>query len=111
MATRRSSVPRLRRPRRLLRWLALGALALIGLLYYQPLRSYLETRAEVAERAAEVRSLREERNALRRKLAESSSAAAFQHQARRLGLVRPGERLFIVKGIATWRRTMPRDGR
>jgi hypothetical protein len=25
-------------------------------------------------------------------------------EARRLGLVKPGERLFIVKGIAAWRK-------
>ena len=94
-----------RRPARssiLLRWLAVGAIVPVGLLYARPLRSYLNTKHDLASRATDVRVLRAERRALQRRLAEASTPEALERQARRLGLVRPGERLFIVKGISAW---------
>lgn len=85
------------------RWLAVATILVVGLLYYRPLKSYLETRSALEQRAAEVRSLRTERNELARKVAESDTPEALARRARRLGLVKPGERLFIVKGIDEWR--------
>jgi len=99
-----------------LRWLAVGGLLLIGLLYVQPVRSYRETSAALDRRSAEVSALREERRQLERRLADSTSDAALLRQARRLGFVKPGERLYIVKGIGAWRRaqgqrsTIEQDG-
>ena len=109
---------RRRRPRPLrttvlLRWCVVGVVVLVGFLYYRPLTTYFETRAAVAQRAAEVQELREENERLERRLAQSTTLAALQREARRSSLVRPGERLFIVKGIAEWRRaqrTVGRDG-
>ena len=103
---------RARRSSIVLRWLGLGALVLVGLLYVQPLQSYLERRASVAERRAEVRALREEQRTLERRLRYARSDDALQREARRLGYVRPGEHLFIVKGIPEWRarRTIARGG-
>src|ERR671939_64171 len=98
MAARRSR----RRPRRSVlvrRWLGVGALLLIALLYYRPLHTYVATRHALADRASEVRRLRSERQTLEHRLAQSTTEAALVQAARRLGLVRPGERLFIVKGI------------
>ena len=86
------------------RVLALLVLALVAFLYYRPLVTYLETREALAARAAEVDALRAERRALERRLAAQTSTRALVHEARRLAYVRPGERLFIVKGIAEWRR-------
>jgi cell division protein FtsB len=94
-----------------LRWLALGALVLVGLLYVQPARTYLERRDAVAARAAQVRGLEGERLTLERRLAYVRSEAAVAREARRLGYVKPGERLFIVKGIPAWRTSIARDGR
>jgi cell division protein FtsB len=85
-----------------MRWVAVGAIVLVGLLYARPLRSYVETKHELAQRAAEVRALKADRRALQHRLAEASTGEALTQQARRLGLVRPGERLFIVKGISAW---------
>ncbi len=86
------------------RWLAVGALVLVALLYYRPLRTYLDVRAERAERVAEVRRLRTEQAALERRLRESSSLPVLVREARALGYVRKGEHLFIVKNIEQWRR-------
>jgi cell division protein FtsB len=98
--------PRKRPPRSTiaLRWAAVGALALIAFLYYRPVHSYFSTRSALAQRSAEVSRLRIEHDALARRLTESASTDALERQARRLGLVRPGERLFIVKGIKPWLR-------
>jgi cell division protein FtsB len=91
-----------RRSRSLKRWIAVGAIVLVGLLYARPLKSYFQTKHELAQRTADVRSLQADRRALQHRLAESSTGEALAQQARQLGLVRPGERLFIVKGISAW---------
>jgi hypothetical protein len=94
--TRRSAV--------LLRWSLLATAVVVAFLYYQPLSSYLETRSALNERAAEVAVLRQERNRLQVRLERSSTIDALAREARQLRLVRPGERLFIVKGVKEWRR-------
>ena len=94
-----------RRARALVRrGLAVLALALVAFLYYRPVVTYLETRDALARRSAEVEALRAERRALERRLAAQASTPALVHEARKLAFVRPGERLFIVNGIAQWRR-------
>lgn len=95
------------------RWLALGITVLVGLLYVGPLRSYFQTRATLDQRRAEVDALRRERTRLEQRVAASTRSEALLVEARRLGFVKQGERLFIVKGIAEWqrqkRRTIGRD--
>ena len=94
------------RPRRsavLLRWCVLAAGVLVAFLYYQPLSSYVETRSALNERAGEVAVLRQERDRLQVRLERASTRDALAREARQMGLVRPGERLFIVKGAKKWR--------
>lgn len=88
----------------------MGVLAFVGLLYYRPLANYFETRATLTERQAEVRQLREERERLEVRLARSATDEALSREARRMSFVRPGEQLFIVKGISAWRRSIHSDG-
>jgi cell division protein FtsB len=85
-----------------MRRLAVGGILLVALLYARPLRSYLSTKHELASKAADVRALRAEKRDLQRRLAEANTPQALEREARRVGLVRPGERLFIVKGISRW---------
>ena len=101
----RSRPPKRRARRRppLARWLAVATILVVGLLYYRPLKSYVETKSSLDERAAQVRELRAQRDDLARQVAESDTPEALARRARRLGLVKPGERLFIVKGIDEWR--------
>ncbi|MBA2460530.1 MAG: septum formation initiator family protein [Actinobacteria bacterium] len=115
---RRAARPKTRGKRRLraertatlLRWCVVGVLAFVGLLYYRPLANYFETRATLTERQAEVRQLREERERLEVRLARSATDEALSREARRMSFVRPGEQLFIVKGISAWRRSIHSDG-
>jgi cell division protein FtsB len=98
--TRRSKRPP--KSRLLLRWLGVGAICLVAFLYYRPAQTYFARRHQLGARVAEVRSLRSQHVQLQRLVAASTSDAALAQEARRLGLVRPGERLFIVKGIDRW---------
>jgi cell division protein FtsB len=89
------------RPSRLL---ALGGVALLAFLYWKPVHTFLHTRQQLDSRQAEVRSLAAERRDLQRQIAAVGTGGALVREARRLGLVKPGERLFIVRGIDAWRR-------
>ena len=110
-APRKRATKKRGRPQRstiLLRWCLVGTAALVAFLYYRPLATYFETRAALDERAAEVQSLRRERARLQARLVDSTTTRALSREARRLGLVKPGETLFIVKGIDEWRRAKAR---
>jgi cell division protein FtsB len=77
---------------------------LLGLLYYRPIQAYVHTKHAVAARSAEVGALSARKRQLEERLAEIQSGATLVRGARRLGLVKPGEQLFIVRGIPAWRR-------
>jgi cell division protein FtsB len=101
---KRKSRRRLPRGRFLLRWLAVGVIGFVAFLYVQPLRTYFATRDALAQRAKEVRVLREEKARLQHKLVAADTPEALTREARLIGYVKPGERLFIIKGINAWRR-------
>jgi cell division protein FtsB len=93
---------RRRRPSRsrlVLRWLGLAVVLVIALGYVQPLRAYLDAREQVQTRSTDIAKLERERDTLERRLEFTDTDAFIEREARRLGLVRPGERLFIVKGL------------
>jgi cell division protein FtsB len=86
------------------RWVAVGALVLVALLYYRPIKAYVDARGQLAEKRAAVHALREQNARLQYRLGASTSVATLAREARALGYVKPGEQLFIVKGIDDWRR-------
>ena len=86
------------------RWFALGALVLVGLLYYRPLHDYFDARSQQAAQLTAVQKLERKRAALEKRLRHAASDAALAAEARTLGYVLPGEHLFIVKDIPQWRR-------
>jgi cell division protein FtsB len=100
--------PGLPRTTVVLRWCIVGVALFVAFLYYQPLSSYVQTRSALNERAAEVERLRDERTRLQARLADSETTTALAREARRMRLVRPGEKIFIVKGVAEWRRAQAR---
>jgi cell division protein FtsB len=83
---------------------AVAALALVGFLYYRPVKAYLRAQDTLEQRAHEVQELAREKARLSRSLRLDESGATLVRDARRLGLVRADERLFIVKGIDAWRK-------
>lgn len=97
-------MPRRRRPSRsslALRWLGVVGVIAIGLAYVHPLRSYNAARERVVEHRAELATLEREIASLDHRIDLSGEDSFIEREARRLGLVRPGERLFIVKGVET----------
>ena len=82
----------------------MGALVLVGLLYYRPLHDYFDARSQQAAQLTAVQKLQREQDALEKRLRRASSDAALEAEARTLGYVLPGEHLFIVKDIPQWRR-------
>jgi len=119
-ARRQAETPAKKKPKRplrsqrstvLLRWCVVGVLGFVAFLYFRPLSSYVETRASLNERQAEVSELRAERTRLQARLELSATLAALSSEARRSNFVRPGERLYVVKGIAEWRRAQRADRR
>ena len=85
----------------------LWAVAILGIavyLYYRPISSYLETRNDLTATRADVEWLRLVKAELELRLVNSTSVDLIEREARRIGYVRPGERLFVVKGIPAWRK-------
>jgi cell division protein FtsB len=91
------------------RYVAIGVLLLVGLLYYRPLKAYVDARGELAQRSAAVHQLEQQKTRLEHRLGSSTSLATLAREARALGYVRPGEHLFIVKGINEWRQRLRRS--
>jgi cell division protein FtsB len=113
-APRRAPAPTPRprsRPRALaggargIRWDRISRVALlvvlVGLvgLYVGPARSYWSTVQEAKHRRAEVARLKRENLHLRAHRAALRNDASLEREARRLGMVRPGERAYVVKHL------------
>jgi len=81
-----------------------GALVLFALLYYRPLKAYVDARGQLGQKRAVVQQLKAEKQRLEHRLGSSTSLATLGSEARALGYVRPREHLFIVKGINQWRK-------
>jgi hypothetical protein len=93
-------------------WLA-GLVVLSVYLYYRPLDSYFGTRHDLTAQQASLTALRVREADLELRLRSATSIQATQREARRIGYVRPGEQLFVVKGIPAWRearRSVRRNG-
>ncbi len=72
--------------------------AIVGL-YVGPARSYFATRGQAADKRAAVQQLERENARLKARAAALKDPAALEREARRLGMVRPGERAYVVKGL------------
>jgi cell division protein FtsB len=68
-------------------------------LYVGPARSYLDTVKESHEHGAKVRALERENQRLRARRAALSDPRSLELEARRRGMVRQGERAYVVKGL------------
>ena len=88
------------------RWLAVGALVLVALLYYRPLKAYVDARGQVGQRREVVQRLQHQKATLEHRLGSSTSVATLSREARALGYVHKDEHLFIVKNIDAWRKRL-----
>ena len=84
---------------RLGRWALLGVLALVLYLYVGPAVSWVTTYGDSKAKQAEVAELRAENARLRERRRALQDPAALEAEARRLGMVRAGERAYVIEGL------------
>jgi len=84
---------------RLGRWALIGVFALVLYLYIGPALNWISTYREAGRQRAEVAELRAENAKLRTRKAELTEKGALEREARRLGMVKAGERAYIVEGL------------
>ncbi len=85
-----------------IQWHRVGRLALlvtlaaIVLLYIPPVTHWIEQRRTAAHGKAEMQSLQRENDMLRGRMRQLTGPDALEREARRLGMVRRGERPYVV---------------
>lgn len=88
------------------RWDRLGrvallvVLAVIVLLYASPLKSWVAQKQTAAEYGAELRSLEAQNARLKARAEGLTRPDAIEREARRLGMVRQGERAYVIENLS-----------
>jgi cell division protein FtsB len=95
MAARRTTI----------RWDRLGRLALLGmlivivLLYISPARHWLQQSSTAGAQRQELQELTKENKQLQKRVRALRDPGALELEARRLGMVRQGERAYVIEGL------------
>ena len=84
---------------RISRYALLLVFGVLLLLYVGPARSYVHTLGESNARADHVRQLEREHAKLEARKRALADPRVVEADARRLGMVRPGERPFVVRNL------------
>lgn len=75
-----------------------GLLTALVLGYIGPVSGYLSQRSELRDESAKLSQLEQKRETLRHQIADLNRADVLEARARAIGLIKPGERAFIVRG-------------
>jgi cell division protein FtsB len=90
-------------PRSNIQWHRVGRVALlftlfvIVLLYIRPVTHWLQQRSTAAHSQADLRDLRQEHDRLEARLHQLSGTGSIEREARKMGMVRRGERPYVVE--------------
>ena len=93
------------RRRTSIRWDRVGRLALLGtlfviaLLYISPAKHWWQQSRTASAQEQELRDLTHENQALKRRVRALRDPGALEREARRLGMVRQGERAYVIEGL------------
>ena len=93
------------RRRTSIRWDRLGRLALLGtlfvilMLYISPAKHWWEQSRTSNAQAQELEDLSQENRGLKERVKALRDPGALEREARRLGMVRQGERAYVIKGL------------
>ena len=88
-----------------IRWDKLGRIVLVLVLFFvlvsylNPLVNLVQAWQGSKSSNAQLAQLKQERLQLKEQLRDVSSPAALEREARRLGMVQPGEHAYIVHGL------------
>ena len=77
----------------------LVVLLVLVYLYAGPARSYWDTVRQAKQRRAEVATLKRENARLRARRDALRGSSALEREARRLGMVKPGERPYVLEHL------------
>jgi cell division protein FtsB len=98
--------PRSAGQRSQIHWQKVGRLALlftlfvIVLLYIRPVAHWLQQRSTAAHSQADLRDLQREHDRLKARLEQLSGPGAIEHEARKMGMVRQGEKPYVIESPA-----------
>ena len=87
------------------RWDRIGRVALLlvlvgmAYLYVGPTRNWISTYREAQDKRTQVAELERKRAALRARAKELRDPRQLEAEARRLGMVRQGERAYVIEGL------------
>jgi cell division protein FtsB len=84
---------------RLGRWALIAVLGFVLYLYIGPAATWVSTYKEAGRKRAEVAELKAENRRLRERRAELRDPQALEREARRLGMVKAGEKSFVIEGL------------
>jgi cell division protein FtsB len=93
------------RRRTSIRWDRLGRVALLGtlvvilLLYLSPAKHWWQQSRTAAAQRDELGELSRENGQLKRRVRALRDPGALEREARRLGMVRQGERAYVIEGL------------
>ena len=88
-----------------IRWDRLGRLALLAtlvvilMLYVSPARHWLQQSSTASAQRQELQELRQESRQLKERVRALRDPGALEREARRLGMVRQGERAYVIEGL------------
>ena len=100
-----AATARIRRTPGRIRWDRVGRYALLGtlivilMLYVSPAKHWLEQSRTAGEQKQELRDLTGRNAELKRRVRELRDPRALEREARRLGMVKQGERSFVIENI------------
>ena len=77
----------------------LAVLGVILLFYAAPLSHWVEQRRTASDHAAELRRLEEDNATLKHRARDLSRPDAIEREARRLGMIRRGERAYVIENL------------
>jgi cell division protein FtsB len=75
----------------------LGTLGVVLLLYISPLHRWLTQHQLANQRAAELQTLQQQNKQLRSHISQLRSPAGLEMEARKMGMVRRGEREYVIE--------------
>jgi cell division protein FtsB len=88
-----------------IRWDRLGRLALLGtlivilLLYISPAKHWLQQSSTAGEQRRELQELTKDNQQLKARVHALNDPGALEREARRMGMVRQGERAYVIEDL------------
>jgi cell division protein FtsB len=79
------------------RWALICVFAFVLYLYIGPARTWVTTYGEAKRKRQEVAEVRAQNERLRARKAELQKPDALELEARRLGMVKAGEKLYVIR--------------